>query len=388
MALASLERTRTDLHARLQCRRAEIEEAAFTRVYAVSAPPRGVDPDYVQGLRAAVASAIDYGLTAVELGVERLPPVPAPLLVQARLAARNAVGLDTVLRRYVAGSTVLSDFIMQEAAAANRLRADSIHRIGRDQAVLLDRLLSAVSEEYARELASRLVTSEERRIERINQLLAGELVDTDEFDYDFGGHHLGVVATGPTAVEALRALAGSFDCRTLLVPQGEGAWAWLGTHGRALDPDALELRASTALPTSLSLAIGEPSHGLSGWRLTHRQALAALPVALRGDARTVRYSKVALLASMLQDDLLAASLRELYLEPLAEERDGGAALRETLRAYLAADRNVSSAAAALSVSRRTVANRLRIVEEKIGRPLASALMEIDAVLRLEELVAS
>jgi len=381
MALASLERTRTDLHTRLQQRRGEIEEAAVTRVYAVSAPPPEVDLDYAHGLRAAVAAAIDYGLTAVEVGVERLPPVPAPLLVQARLAARYGIGLDTVLRRYVAGSTVLRDFIMQEAAAADLLKADAIHRIGRDQAVLLDRLLTAVSEEHARELENRVATSEERRAELINQLLAGELVDASVLEYDFGAHHIGAVATGPSAAAVLRELVGSLDCRALLVAQAEEtAWAWFGARrGFARE---LEL-PSDGIPGGVSVALGEPAHELAGWRLTHRQAVAALPVAIRSDRRLVRYSEAAVLASILQDDVFAASLQELYLSPLTSERDGGEMLRGTLRAYFSANRNVSSAAASLGVSRRTVANRLRTVEERIGRPLDSALIEMDAALRLD-----
>jgi hypothetical protein len=387
LAVASLSRNRTILCARLQLRRAEIEEAASTRIYSVSERTASMDPDYVEGLRRAVSAALEYGLTAIEVGVARLPPVPAPLLVQARLAARNGIGLDVVLRRYVAGFTVLSDFIMQEAIAGETLEIDAVHRIGREQATLLDRILAAVSEEHSREIESRLGTSEERRAERVKRLLAGELVDTDELDYDFGANHLGVVAAGSAAAEALRALTDRLDCRTLLVRHGEGkAWAWLGTCQEAIDPDVFDLHAHAALPASVSLAVGEPSQGLAGWRLTHRQALAALPVALRGSDRMVRYSEVALVASMLQDDLLAHSLRGIYLTPLADERDGGAMLRETLRAYFAAGRNVSSAAAALGVSRRTVANRLRTVEDRIRRPLGKALMEIDAVLRLEELI--
>ena len=171
----------------------------------------------------------------------------------------------------------------------------------------------------------------------------------------------------------MRDLGGSFDCRVLVVPPGEGAvWAWLGAR-RRLDPAELEGLAAEDWPPRVSLAIGEPGQGLAGWRLTHQQALAALPVALRSGQTVVRYTDVALLASILQDDLLAASLRELYLDPLSDERDGGETLRRTLRAYISSERNLTSAAAALGVSRRTVANRLRSVETKIGRSLNAAM---------------
>jgi len=49
------------------------------------------------------------------------------------------------------------------------------------------------------------------------------------------------------------------------------------------------------------------------------------------------------------------------------------------------ERNVSSTAAALGVSRQTVSNRLRTIEERLARPLSDCAAEVDAALRLEEL---
>jgi DNA-binding PucR family transcriptional regulator len=78
-------------------------------------------------------------------------------------------------------------------------------------------------------------------------------------------------------------------------------------------------------------------------------------------------------------------LQRLYLDPLAYEKDGGAALRQTLRAYFMAGRHVSSTAAALGVSRQTVAVRLRTIEDRIGRSLDACASEIDTALRMQEL---
>jgi len=110
-----------------------------------------------------------------------------------------------------------------------------------------------------------------------------------------------------------------------------------------------------------------------------------LPIALRTSENAVRYADVALLASILQDDLLATSLREIYLKPLERDRDGGETIRKTLRAYFSADRNLSSAGALLGVSRRTVANRLRDIEERLGRSLGPVAAEIEITLRADEL---
>jgi DNA-binding PucR family transcriptional regulator len=70
---------------------------------------------------------------------------------------------------------------------------------------------------------------------------------------------------------------------------------------------------------------------------------------------------------------------------LEAERDGGEVAIETLCAYFAAERNVSSAAIGLGVQRHTVTNRLRAIEERIGRPLSTWAAEIETLLCLEGL---
>jgi PucR C-terminal helix-turn-helix domain/GGDEF-like domain len=375
-------RVRAALAKRLRSRRAEIDEAVLTRVNAIADPSAAVDPTYAIGLRAAVATAIEYGLEVLDGGAVRPLPVPPSLLAQARSAARSGVGLNTVLRRYMAGHTLLSDFLINEAGRASVGQA-GLQRLLRTQAALLDRLVAAVGEEYEREATSRPSSAEQLRTERVRQLLGGELLDVADLAYDIEGHHLGLVGAGPGLSRPLRGLAKRLDHSLLLVqPDDRTAWAWLGGR-RPPDPAAVESRLSLVCPGRTVFAVGEPAHRLQGWRLTHRQALAALPIARRRPERPVRYARVALLASSLQDDLLCESLSQIYLTPLDAQRDGGQAARQTLRAYFDAERNVSSAAAALGVSRRTVSNRLRVIETQIGRPLSSDAAELEMALRLD-----
>jgi diguanylate cyclase with GGDEF domain len=185
------------------------------------------------------------------------------------------------------------------------------------------------------------------------------------------------------AAEAIRELARPLDRRLLLVPRGEGAvWAWLGGR-RALDPAELGPIAE-GLPEQVSLAIGEPGEGIGGWCLSHRQAKAALPIALRSPEPFTRYADVALLASIMQDDLLATSLREIYLKPLAQERDGGRwrgrRCGPTLgRGGMCLRRRRHWGSTAIP---RPIA--CARVEQAIGRPLDALAAELEAVLRLEE----
>ncbi len=380
---ADLSRARAHVSARLAERRAEIEAAAQVRIYAVSDPGETGDPTYVEGLRAALSASFDYAIAGLEGGEEGGAPVPAALLVQARLAARSGVSLDTVLRRYFAGYTLLGDFLMQEVENG-QFAGMALQRLVRTQAILFDRLIAAITEEHSREWERRPGSTEERRVKRIENLLGGELGDSAELEYDFDLRHLGLIAAGPGGADAVRHLALEFDCRPLFAsPDERTVWAWLGAR-QDWDFDRLRQITADGLPPGLHLAVGEPAQGLSGWRLTHQQAKASLSIAMRNHHSVVHYADVALLVSILGDEVFAASLRELFLGPLTTGRDGGGALLETLRAYFAAERNVSSAASALHVTRQTVVNRLRGAEERLGRPIGACAAEMEAALRLEE----
>lgn len=376
-----IEQARAELSRRLESRREEIEATVMLRIYAVE-DPGDLDPTYAEGLRGAVRAAVDYGLGAIERGEQRSPPPPPALLAQARMAARVGVGLDTVLRRYFAGQALLADFVAEEAAKEGPSGAATVRQLMRSQATVFDRLLAALSEEHRREAAAVRLSREERRAERVQRLLAGEMLDSSDLDYDLAAHHLGLLARGEGADKALPELAAALDRRLLAVEGGEQTvWAWLGGR-RAPDPESLR---ELSLPPSLTLALGEPNQGLAGWRLTHRQACAALPVALRSGDRLVRYADVALLATALHDDLLAESLRQIYIAPLEQEAHQSMDLIATLRAYFAAGRQASSAAAALGVSRRTVSNRLRAAEAVLHCSLRAATPGLEVALHIDAL---
>jgi PucR C-terminal helix-turn-helix domain len=169
----------------------------------------------------------------------------------------------------------------------------------------------------------------------------------------------------------MRGLATTLDRSLLAVRQEEEpVWAgWLGGQRPLAAEEALSTLADLAPDPGEFVTIGEPGEGLSGWRFSHLQAKAAMPIAERRGRPVLRYADVAVLASITSDDLTAASLRQLYLAPLERAGDDGKVARETLRAYFDAERNISSTAAALGVDRRTVRNRIRAIEELLGRPL-------------------
>lgn len=380
----SLETLRDEVVERLRSRRAEIEETIFAHVRdAVPDQIGDEDVEYAVGLRAAVSAAVDYGLIGIERGADWEGTVPSAVILQAERAARAGVGLDTVLLRYIAGYTLLTDFVMEEAERSNG-DGGMLRYLRRRQATLLGRLTSAIADEYRRELERSERSPEQRLAERVQRLLIGEPADSAELGYELDAWHLGVIAIGANAEQAVRGLAAELGRRPLVVSRGkETVWAWFGDQRKPAVADIGRLLLAKSR-TDVSLTIGEPGRGVNGFRLTHRQAQAALRVALRRPQWLTRYADVALLAFALRDEALARSLVDIYLSPLDTSRRSSPVLRQTLRAYFAAERNASSAAAALGVTRHTVENRMRKVEDRLGRLLSTCLAELEVALRLED----
>jgi hypothetical protein len=367
----------------------EITKTVTSRVQSIGHPQRYRDAEYVQGLRLAIEAAVDYTLEAAMAGDEPAWGALAPILSQARLAARRQVPLEIVLRRYLAGHAVVADLVVEEAGRS-RISPEILRSALRDQAAGTDRAVASISEAYGEEARrARPLSTRLRQVRLVRQLLDGELVDPTNLNYQLERWHLGLVARGPIEPDAIATATARFDASRLMLRDDDDGdlWVWLGSRQR-LDPEHLSTALSGTLPRAVRTGVGEPGQGREGWRLTHHQARAAVSVAARQVERSARYADVALLASAMQDDLLISSLNSLYLEPLNEVHDGQGVLTETLRAYLAAEGNVSSAAAALGVSRNTVTNRLRSIEAKIGHLRPSRATAVTLAIDLRELAGT
>jgi len=235
---------RAELAAGLSASRPEIEQALAARVRAIPDNSEMAHPEYVEGLRMAVAAGLDYGLAAVKSGENDAVPIPPPLYAQARMAAGAKIGLDIVLRRYVAGNSVLTDFIFQEATTG-LVPGASLREVLRSQTMFLDRLIAGISDEYTRE-AARLSSSPGRQeLEGVRRLLAGELIDVSRLNYELDASHVGLIAKGLRSGDALRGLAAEMDKRILAVHPEEGiTWAWLGSRDGITSTDLASIHRS------------------------------------------------------------------------------------------------------------------------------------------------
>jgi hypothetical protein len=218
--------------------------------------------------------------------------------------------------------------------------------------------------------------------EALEQLLAGEAIDRSMLSYDFDAWHLGVIASGIGAEDLLRRHADELD-RELLFVRGEGetTMGWWGGPRTFEQAELAEISAAALRDRGL-LAIGEPALGLAGWRATQRQARVAYGLA-RASRPVSRYGDVALLAAVAADHDLGDFLEKTFFTPLYDPSLRDRELPATLRAYLDARGQMSEAAVALHVDRGTLVTRIRMIEERIGRPLHLCLAELDLALRCQ-----
>lgn len=378
-----------DVVGRLRSRLDEIEEAIVTRLLDVDPASAWEDEDELRrGQRETIRACLEAALLVIEHGpdFEGMQFVPAAALIQARKVAQAGLTLTAVLRRYLGGYGLFWDFLLEEIHRAEMTepeRAALLRAASTRLSSAAAQVLPVVAATHAQETTRGTQSREERIAAIVQALLAGAPVDTSELDYDVDADHVGIIATGPNAMGTVQMLAMKLNRPLLRIPRCDGTvWAWL----RGGDPLTLSnLPNMGDIESSVRLAVSEPGAGRSGFRRTHRQAQAAMQVALHQRQFMTRYADVLLLVPAIQDEHAGDSLISIYLSPLEESPEKDPTLKETLQAYFEAERNTSATAAKLRVDRRTATTRLRTVEERLGFPIYTRHAELEIALRLDQI---
>jgi hypothetical protein len=223
---------------------------------------------------------------------------------------------------------------------------------------------------------------EQRRFQAIRRLLDGDPLAASQLDFDIEQYHLGVIAWGSGAGEAIQGLAHSLGRISLSVAALNGTrWGWV-SGGRPLDSVTERRLAAYEAPAEAGIAIGLEGFGDAGFRITNGQALRARWVAQRLDLRVALYADVAIEALASSNRQEARSFIAHELRGIDDGSSTSTRIRETILAYFAAEQNAASAAAALGIHQQTVANRLRAAEERLGHPVVSRRVELETALRL------
>lgn len=374
---------RVALTARLRERFPQIEAAIIARVCRLLDRKNLEDPAYREGLRRAVVEILEQGLRGIEQADEE-PVMPAAAVVQARHAARSGVHLETVLRGCAVADRVFSDFILEQA---DGFPSEALRLILREQGTLVDRMMCLIASEHTRETEQRRRSPDVRLRETVEQLLEDEARShASGLDYVFDAWHLGMVARGEKARDAVHVIARRLERKPLSVARGdEVVWGWLAGR-RPVEMSEMEQVIEDDALGKVVVAVGEPRWGIHGWRLTHYEAKTAFQVMRPRGRRLTRCREVLLLAAVVRDEKLSESLVQTYLRPIGED-DQGEALRRTLRAYLEIGGNAASTSAALSIDRSTVQRHLRKIENLLGRAIHSCQAELTVALEVDEYLA-
>jgi PucR C-terminal helix-turn-helix domain len=246
------------------------------------------------------------------------------------------------------------------------------------------------------DLVARFAAEAYRRAERNGPVLRiaggslGPLGEGDPFadvppDFDFACYHLAAILWGGPPEATVEEMAARLDRVARFRARGATWWISLSGH-EAVSQRKLRALTEFEPPPGVRLAIGLEGFGEQGLRRGFRQALRARALAGR-EAAVTYYADVAVesLALHREDEVRAFVAHEL--NGIDDDSAAAARLRETLLAYFAADLNAASTAARLGVHQQTVANRLRTIEDRLGRPLMARTLELGMALRLRERIS-
>lgn len=348
------------------------------------------DPEFWQAVEEGTRANLDAGL-AVMAGRQSTPTTP-PLDASfaTRMVATQGVALSTLLRAYMIGHRVAWEEWVQAVEALDVPSAERTDLLERGSAILfgyVDQVVQMISAEYTQELDHAIRDREQRRVQRVRDVVDGTAVDTRDLEYDLTLEHVAIVAHGDGVETALRTAAGELDVRLLLVAAEPGVtWVWLG--GRDLAERPWREMIDQHAPARAELGVGDPARGDDGFRASHHQARDASVVGRRLEIPTCHFHDIALEALALRDEQFARRFVARELRGMDGAGDRSSKLRETLRVYFASGQNAAAAAALLGVHDQTVAYRLRRVEECIGEPVSARRAELELALRIERLLSA
>lgn len=334
--------------------------------------------------------------------------VPAPSVEYVRASVQRGAALSALMRTIRVGQ----DFTFEdweERVLAMGLPADvvvaALRAMRRYSFAWVDAFAGHLAEEYQRERDRWLRGAQALRADMIRALVEGGPVDVDAasraLDHELRRHHLGLVLWGEpaegetTALPALERAAGEISralgCdRPLLLAAGSGLlWAWASSAA----PIAAEALARISVAQfgrdRVSVAIGDPDEGVEGFRHTHREAADASRIAMHAGRRAgsvTRFRAVDLAALVAGDLVRARRFVRRELGALAADDDETSRLRATLKVFLEESSSRTATARRLGVHHNTVANRMQVCRDLLGRDLNERRVQLEVALALAQIL--
>ena len=358
-----------------------------------------------------LASSVDSNVdTCLQIMQHRIDlaavRAPAAATEYARRLAQRGTPLTALLRAYRLGHTCFSDWMLRELARqagnAEMISAATLS-MSRVVAGYIDQTSEEMVVAYGQARENWLRNRSAARAARIRDLLAGGRIDLAATEATLGyrlrQYHVGLVCWVDDAVnvdeitrleQAIGHVAGKAVSTgdAVFLPRDESsAWAWLPLGIR----DTFDPAAAAGVDADVRFAFGNAAKGAAGFRLSHRQALAARAVALAAGVhapQAVAFGEVAPIAMMLGSAELLRGWVLSTLAGLAEEDEHHARLRETLLVFLQTGGSYKATAEQLMLHKNTVQYRIRKARESLGRPMGESRYEVELALRASRWLGS
>ena len=364
------------------------------------------------------AQSVEENLVSAEAGIRQLAEIielagdprefelPASTVAIARAGVHRHIALANFMRFYRFAQDLLWQWMCARITASAPDAAQQATALQLATSWLfgyIDAALIRAEQAYEAEREAWLRGAAAARTEAIDDIIAERERDpqraSKRLRYDVNRHHVGVVAwvdTVPTESDAQRVLdealadvARTMTAETTLIhPLGSlVVAAWLSRRG-AFPPAGVDSDTtgfSAALPAGVRMAVGQPGHGLKGFRRSHIEASQARRVASLAGPRLgplTRYRDVAVAALASADPEHAASFVSRALGRLAEDDEATYRVAMTLSVYLQENRSRARAAKRLTVHPNTVSYRVDQAESILGRSIDTDTLDLAVALAL------
>jgi DNA-binding PucR family transcriptional regulator len=355
-------------------------------------------------LEAAATENVSAAMHAIALGT-RLDTIDAPQagLEHARILAQREVPITVLLRAYRLGQTRFVEGVLEQAREMSLDPGASTLDLVRAVSTYIDRISDQVAHAYEQERELWVGSKAALRQHWVSQLLsAAQHLDVSQAEralrYRLDGWHVAVEAwTDEThdhtsvvgyfdRAAGLIRRAGNIRTDHLSVPTDafQGRLWFPVSESWNCDPAGLT-DALVAAGNPVRLAIGDRRQGVAGFRGTAATAkrVKSLALSARCETRAVlSHADVAPVALLMDDPVELHAFVTATLGALAAPDPRSEDLRETLLAYLEANRSYHLAASRLHVHRNTVHYRVQQAMEQVDAELGSDTFALQMALTI------
>jgi DNA-binding PucR family transcriptional regulator len=359
--------------------------------------PELLDPTLRPELEASTRSHWKGFLAVVNRATIDVQPAP-PILDFARTLARRGFDLPVLLSAYRIGQRATWDFItdlLRVEVSDPDLRSSVLLRFWTHATHWIDTVIESLIPVFTAEREQWRCGSLARRTQITKAILAKQNVDIHSaattLAYPLRHHHTAFtlrVDAGVPDFELQRLLElaaasvsdGLGGGQLLMISSGaRSAWCWSAQPSASVAEEA-----SLELPQSVRAAVGMCHPGLSGFRLTHIEAVAALAIAEHHDGQVTRYADVEL--ACLATGILCGDARTAFvrreLGGLIGADNATRRLRETLRTYLKQAGDAAATGELLKLHPNTVRYRVRQAEQRLGHGIGQRRVQLELALEL------